>query len=86
MNVLEGKDLKLVINVTVTTNRQLSATRPDLIVYSWCTKCISIFEVACAWEPLVIVREEAKYQECTKYWQCNTGGGRCQYRVQNKDW
>ena len=48
---------------------QLSATRSDLVMYSWHTKHISILEVACAWEPLVIVREKekgAKYQEFAK--------------------
>ena len=63
---LNGRDLKLVIDVSVPTDRQLSATRPNLIVYSWRTKHISILEVACAWEPLVIVREKEKkekYQE-----------------------
>ena len=48
------------VNVSVPTGRQLSATRPDLIVYSWRTKCIFILEVACAWEPLIIVREKEK--------------------------
>ena len=66
VGVLNGRDLKLVIDVSVPTDRQLSATRSDLIVYSWCTKRISILEVACAWELLVIVREKeksGKYQE-----------------------
>ena len=54
VGVLNGRDLKLVIDVRVPTDRQLSATRPDLIVYSWRTKHISILEVACAWEPLVL--------------------------------
>ena len=66
VGVLEGKNLKFVIDISVPTDQQLSATRPYLIVYSWRTKCIFILEVACAWEPLVIVREKekrAKYQE-----------------------
>ena len=82
VGVLEGKDLKLVVDVSVPTDRQLSATRLDLIVYSWRTKCISILEVVCAWEPLVIVREKqkrAKYQECARILQRNTGDRRCRY-------
>ena len=57
MGDLEGKDLKLVIDISIPTDRQLSATRRDVLMYSWRTKCMSILEVACAWEPLVIVRE-----------------------------
>ena len=66
VRVLNGRYLKLVIDVSVPTDRQLSATRPDLIVYLWRTKRIAILEVACAWELLVIVREKEKrekYQE-----------------------
>ena len=66
VGVLNGRDLKLVIDVSVPTDRQLSATRPDLTVYSWRTKHIAILEVACAWELVVIVREKEKrekYQE-----------------------
>ena len=69
VGVLEGKDMKLVIDVSIPMDRQLSATRPDLIVYSWRTKCIFILEVACAWEPLIIVREKekrAKYQDLAR--------------------
>ena len=66
VGVLNGRDLKLVINVSVPTDKQLSAKKPDLIVYSQRTKHIAILEVACAWYPLVIVREKEKrekYQE-----------------------
>ena len=57
MGVLEGKDMKLVIDISIPTDRQLSATRSDIIMYSWRTKCIFILEVACAWEPLIIEGE-----------------------------
>ena len=61
--VLEGKDVKLVIDVSVPTDRQLSATRPDLVVYSWRTKHIFILEVACAWEPLVHARQGERKED-----------------------
>ena len=48
VGVLNGRDLKLVIDVSVPTDKQLSATRPDHIVYSRRTKRIAILEVACA--------------------------------------
>ena len=41
VGVLEGKDVKLAIDVCVPTDRQRSATRPDLIVYSWRTSAYS---------------------------------------------
>ena len=66
MGVLNGRDLKLVIDVNVPTDKQLSVTRLDLLVYSWRTKHIPILKVACAWEPLVMLREKEKrekYQE-----------------------
>ena len=69
VGILERKDLKLYIDISVPMDQQLSATRLDLVVYSWHTKVISILEVACAWEPLVLVREKEKranYQEFTK--------------------
>ena len=34
VGVLNGRDLKLVIDVSVPTDRQMSSTRLDLIVYS----------------------------------------------------
>ena len=64
VGVLEVKDLKLVTDMSVATDWQLSATRPDLIVYSRHTKCVSILEVACSWETLVIVREKEKKAKC----------------------
>ena len=66
---LENSDVKLAIDVSVPTDRELTARRPDLISYSKGDKRIHIFDVAVAWEPLLPEREaekRGKYQELAR--------------------
>ncbi len=60
VGVLEGKGVKLVIDVSVPTDGLLTERRPDLIVYLKPTRQVIIFEVACAWDPLIVERENEK--------------------------
>ena len=56
----------LLIDQNLPTDRTVEHTRPDLVVRLTREKKIYIFEVACAWEPLVQARERekwSKYQE-----------------------
>ena len=67
--ILEGENLKLCIDISIPTDRQMKERRPDLIVFDKSEKRISIFDVACAWEPLLIEREKekrGKYQELAR--------------------
>lgn len=67
--VLEGETLKLCVDVSVPTDRQMKERRPDLIVFAKTEKRITIFDVACASEPLLIEREDekrGKYQELAR--------------------
>ena len=69
VGVLENDDAKLLVDVSIPTDRQLVARRPDLILHHKGSKKIWILEVACAWEPLVKEREDekrAKYQELAR--------------------
>ena len=54
VGVLLGDQVKLVVDVSTPTERQLRERRPDLIVYDYASRRALIFEVACAWEPLII--------------------------------
>ena len=55
---------KILIDQTLPMDRTVVHTRPDLVVRLIREKKIYIFEVACAWEPLVQAREKEKW---TKY-------------------
>ena len=61
--VLEGPDAKLSVDLSIPTDKQLTARRPDLVAYLCKEKVIVIFEVACAWEPLVNERELEKFSK-----------------------
>ena len=58
--------MRLLIDQNIPTDRKVANCRPDLVVRLIKEKRIIIFEVACAWEPLVKTREREKwlkYQE-----------------------
>ena len=66
---MEGNDLKLCVDVSVPTDRQLTERRPDLVVFAKEKRKIIIFDVACAWKPLLNEREgekREKYQELAR--------------------
>ena len=57
---------RILIDQNLPTDCTVVHTRPDLVVRLIREKMIYIFEVACAWEPLVQAREKenwTKYQE-----------------------
>ena len=58
--VMENSKVKVTVDVSVPTDRELTERRPDLIVYDRSVKRISILEVAVAWEPLIKERELEK--------------------------
>ena len=58
--VLDSPKAKLVVDRSIPTDRQLTERRPDLVAYFRELKHIVIFEIACAWEPLVLERENKK--------------------------
>ena len=63
--LLEANGVKLKVDLSIPTDHTLTEHRLDLIAFSECT-CIVIFEVACAWDSLVLEQEEeekSKYQE-----------------------
>lgn len=67
---------RVLIDQVVPTSRSLQNRKPDLVVRLRDRKLITIFDVACTWEPLVNVREfqkGAKYQalaaDLAKQWE-----------------
>ena len=58
--VLESPKYKLVVDLTIPTDNNITERRPDLLIHDKDKKVISILEVACAWEPLVREREIEK--------------------------
>ena len=64
--VLSGGKAKIVVDLSVPTDRQLSERRPDLMLHLKESQRIVILEGAVAWEPLLAERERqktAKYGE-----------------------
>ena len=58
--VLEGSEVRLVVDLSIPTDRQLTERRPDLVAYYRELRRIVIYEVACAWEPLIEERQREK--------------------------
>ena len=58
--VIENSQVKLVIDVSIPTDSNLVERRPDLILYVRSEKRALIFDVTCAWEPLIPERERGK--------------------------
>ncbi len=59
-------ETKILIDQEIPTDRAIKHRRPDLVVRVGKEKRVVIYEVACAWDPLVKEREDekkAKYQE-----------------------
>ena len=64
--VLCGDKAKIVVDLSIPTDRQLSERRPDLVLHLKGERKIVILEGAVAWEPLLAQREqekEDKYRE-----------------------
>lgn len=53
VTVLEGSEVRLVVDLSIPTDQQLTERRPDLVAYYWELRHIGIYEIACAWEPLI---------------------------------
>lgn len=60
VGVIENSQMKLVIDISLPTDEEFTARRPDLIAYAKCEQRAIIFEVAVAWEPLIPEREDEK--------------------------
>ena len=58
--VLEGSEVRLVVDLSIPTDRQLTERRPDLVAYYRELGRIVIYEIACAWEPLIEDRQREK--------------------------
>ena len=58
--MIETEEVKLILDVSIPTDRQLTTTRPDLVVHHKRSKHVRILEVPCAWEPLIPEREAEK--------------------------
>ena len=52
--------MRLVVDLSIPTDRQLTERRPDLVAYYRELRRIVIFEIACAWEPLIEERQREK--------------------------
>ena len=64
--VVGGGRVTLLIDQVVPTDRQVTENRPDLIVRLREERRIVGMEVACAWDPLVVEREQEKRQKYTR--------------------
>ena len=51
--VLDGSEVRLVVDLSTPTDQQLTERRLDLVAYYWELRRIVIYEIACAWEPLI---------------------------------
>ena len=60
MGVLEDDKMKLVVDVSMPTDCELTSRRPDIVVFLKERNQITIVEVAVAWEPLLEEREREK--------------------------
>ena len=54
VGVMEGNNVKLAVDISIPTDRQMTEWRPHLIAYFWESRCIVIFKIACPWEPLIV--------------------------------
>ena len=59
--VLEIGKTRITVDTNMPTERNVLACRPDHVLYWEEKKVIVVFEVACAWEPLVLEREKEKW-------------------------
>ena len=60
VEVLEGEFVKIATYVSIPTDRQLEARKPDIVAYLKDKWMILIMEMVWAWEPLVAEKEESK--------------------------
>ena len=49
--------MRLVVDLSIPTDRQLTERRADLVAYYQELRRIVIYEIACAWEPLIEDRQ-----------------------------
>jgi len=66
LGVLDGDKAKLVVDVSMPTDRDLTTRRPDIIMHLKERNQIVILEVPVAWEPLL---EEQEKEKSNKYWE-----------------
>jgi len=64
VGVLDGDKAKLVVDVSMPTDQDLTARRPDIIMYLKERNQIVILVVAVAWEPLFEEREKEDSRPC----------------------
>ena len=60
VGVLDGNKKKLVLDVSMPTDRELTSRKPDIVMYLKERNQITILEVAVAWEPLLEQQEKEK--------------------------
>ncbi len=56
---------RVTVDTNVPTEREVGACRPDIVLYLLDRNAIVIFEVACAWDPNVLAREQEKWLKYT---------------------
>jgi len=66
VDVLEDNKMKLVVDVSIPTDCELTSRRPDIVVFLKGNNQITILEVAVCWEPLL---KEWEKEKSNKYWQ-----------------
>ena len=66
MGVLEDDRTKLVVDVSMPTDHELTSRRPYIVVFLKESNQITILEVAVCWELLL---EERKKKKSNKYWE-----------------
>ncbi len=60
VGVLKNDKVKLVVDVSIPTESILTERRPDLVLHHSPSRRAFLFEVACAWKPLILEREAEK--------------------------
>ena len=74
MAALPGERAKIVVDLSIPTDRQLSKRRPDLVLHFKDEHRVVILQGAVAWDPLLADRERqktAKYGELAAYLTLN---------------
>ena len=60
MGVLEDERTKLVVDISMPTDRELTSSRPDVVVFLKGSNQITILEGSVCWEPLLEQWEKEK--------------------------
>ncbi len=75
--MLKNDKVKLVVDVSIPTETILTERRPDFILHHSPSRRAFIFEVACAWEPLILEREAEKRDKYQRFAADLAGQVRC---------